>query len=61
MSPFGDEPRRRAFGVGRWRWLLWPMSWRMPSRPSVQDRLAAVVKLHAMVPGQLPASDNMAP
>jgi heat shock protein HtpX len=57
---FGIEARRRVFGVGAWRWLLWPMSWRIPSHPSAEKRLAALAKLGATAPGQLPAGDNVA-
>jgi Zn-dependent protease with chaperone function len=39
---FVDETHRRVFGVGVWRWVLWPMSWRFPSHPSVEKRWAAL-------------------
>jgi Zn-dependent protease with chaperone function len=49
-SRFVDEARRRFFGVGVWRWLLWPLSWRMPSHPPLQKRLAALADLGATLP-----------
>jgi Zn-dependent protease with chaperone function len=47
---FRDDARRRFLGVGAWRWLLWPLSWRMPSHPSLQKRLTALADLGATLP-----------
>ncbi len=42
---FRDEARSRFYGIGAWQWLLWPMSWRVPSRPSIEKRQAALARL----------------
>jgi len=40
------ESRRRVF-AGPWRWLLFPLAWRVPSHPKLQDRVARIKGLAA--------------
>jgi Zn-dependent protease with chaperone function len=35
-----DETRLRLFGRSPWRWLLSPLSWRMPTHPPIAKRIA---------------------
>ena len=35
-----DETRQRLFGPPPWRWLLSPLSWRMPTHPPLAKRIA---------------------
>lgn len=41
-----DETKIRLFGNTPWRWLLSPLSWRMPTHPPMAERIA---RLEAMV------------
>jgi Zn-dependent protease with chaperone function len=35
-----NEARERLHGRPPWRWLLFPLSWRMPTHPRMGDRVA---------------------
>ena len=40
-----NESRKRLYGRSPWRWLLAPMAWRMPTHPSLEDRIARLRQL----------------
>jgi heat shock protein HtpX len=42
---FSDEARRRVFGPRPWRWILSPLSWRMPTHPSMPKRILRLREL----------------
>jgi Zn-dependent protease with chaperone function len=42
---FSDEARRRVYGPPPWRWILSPLSWRMPSHPPMADRIQHLLAL----------------
>lgn len=37
---FSEEARTRIYGRRPWRWLLSPLSWRMPTHPPMDKRIA---------------------
>jgi heat shock protein HtpX len=45
---FSDEARRRLFGPRPWRWILSPLSWRMPTHPPMSDRIRQLRELAAI-------------
>jgi len=49
---FSDEARLRLFGPRPWRWILSPLSWRMPTHPPMSDR---ILRLSELVPVKPPA------
>jgi heat shock protein HtpX len=42
---FSDEARQRLFGPRPWRWILSPLSWRMPTHPPMSDRIRQLREL----------------
>lgn len=40
-----EETRARLYGPAPWRWLLSPLSWRMPSHPPMASRIALLRSL----------------
>jgi heat shock protein HtpX len=44
---FSDEARRRLYGPRPWRWILFPVSWRLPSHPPMSERIR---RLHDLAP-----------
>jgi heat shock protein HtpX len=47
---FSDEARQRLFGPRPWRWILSPLSWRMPTHPPMPDRIHQLRELAAIRP-----------
>jgi heat shock protein HtpX len=47
---FSDEARQRLFGPRPWRWILSPVSWRMPTHPPMSDRIHRLRELAAIRP-----------
>ena len=39
------ETRARLYGALPWRWLLYPLSWRMPTHPRMSKRIARLEEL----------------
>jgi Zn-dependent protease with chaperone function len=40
-----DETRDRLYGRPPWRWLLAPLSWRMPTHPPLDVRIARLSRI----------------
>ena len=38
-NEFSEQARRRIFGPRPWRWILSPLSWRMPTHPPMSERI----------------------
>jgi len=39
VKSFGDATRRRLYGAKPWRWLLFPLSFSMPTHPAMSKRV----------------------
>lgn len=39
---FTDDARATIYGSGPWKWLLWPLSWRLPTHPPMEERIAGL-------------------
>jgi heat shock protein HtpX len=42
---FSDAARQRVFGPRPWRWMLSPLSWRLPTHPPMADRIRRLQEL----------------
>src|SRR6266851_1098859 len=40
-----EEARTKIYGAGPWRWLLAPVSWRLPTHPPMASRIATLENL----------------